>query len=365
VFPALQNDLLLRAARGERVEQVPVWLMRQAGRYLPEFKEVFTAHDFFTICRTPELCCKLTLQPVDRFNLDAAIIFSDILMIPQALGMECVLKAGVGPCFNKPLTSREDVVSLASVSSVSNELECVYEAIRLTRHGLKGKVPLIGFAGAPWTLFCYMIEGAPSKTCAKAKRWLYTDRQLSEELLATLTEAVVEHLVKQVEAGCQMLQVFESNAELLTIEMFRSVSVPILRDIASKVKTRLQDRGLEQVPLSVYAKGAHHSLQVLASLGYDVVSADWSVDPTIARDFIGCTIQGNLDPCALYAKPEDLSTMTVNMLEKFGVRRLIANLGHGVYPDTEPDNVACFIDTVHSHSKLMMSGEGDNCSLYT
>lgn len=363
--PPLQNDLILRAARGERVEQVPVWLMRQAGRYLPEFKEVFSAHDFFTICRTPALCCKLTLQPVERFNLDAAIMFSDILMIPQALGMECVLKAGVGPCFSKPLTCKEDVTSLKPVSSLSNDLECVYEAIRLTRHGLQGKVPLIGFAGAPWTLFCYMIEGAPSKTCAKAKRWLYTEREMSDGLLHTLSDAVVEHLVKQVEAGCQMLQVFESNAELLTMEQFRSVSVPLLRDIAAKVKSALNERGLDQVPLSVYAKGAHHSLQVLASLGYDVVSVDWCIDPTIARDFIDCTIQGNLDPCALYAKPEDLSKLTVDMLEKFGVRRFIANLGHGVYPDTDPEHVACFIDTVHSHSKLMMTGEGDTCTLYT
>ena len=213
-FPPLQNDRLLKAARGEPVDRVPVWIMRQAGRYLPEFREVRVENEFFKVCQTPELACEITLQPIRRFPLDAAIIFSDILVIPQALGMIVQMKPGVGPVFDKPLVNPEDIDTLVR-PDVKVALKYVYDAITLTRHKLEGKVPLIGFTGAPWTLMAYMIEGGGSKTQSKAKKWLYQFPEASRRLLSVLTEVCVDYLVEQVRAGAQMLQVFESNAEYL------------------------------------------------------------------------------------------------------------------------------------------------------
>lgn len=206
-FPPLKNDRILRAIKGEEVDQVPVWIMRQAGRYLPEFKEIRAKYDFFTICRSPELVCEVTLQPIARFNLDAAIIFSDILVIPQALGMRVEMKPGIGPVLPDPIETPDDLSRLQFPVNVNSALEYVYKGVSLTRIKLDGKVPLIGFVGAPWTLFTYMIEGGGSKTMSKAKRWLYQWPDKSKELLTIISDVVTDHLIGQAKAGAQVLQV--------------------------------------------------------------------------------------------------------------------------------------------------------------
>lgn len=364
-FPPLKNDLIIRAAFGEVVERVPVWIMRQAGRYLPEFREERKKHDFFTICQTPELACEVTLQPIRRFDLDAAIIFSDILVIPQALGMEVLMKTGIGPVFPEPLVHPADMDKLDANVDVSTKLKYVYEAITLTRRKLEGKVPLIGFSGAPYTLMGYMIEGGGSKTMSKAKKWLYTQPEASHKLLKLLTKVIIAYLIEQVAAGAQLLQVFESSAEHLGPALFEKYSLPYLEEIAAGVKQGITERGLGDVPLIVFAKGAYHSISKLSYAGYNVVGLDWTVDPNIARDFCHIAVQGNLDPCALYSPKEDLIEKTTEMVRQFGVRNYIANLGHGIYPDMDPESVRTFVDTVHSVSEEIMKKGDPYSQLYT
>ncbi|KAM6342903.1 uroporphyrinogen decarboxylase isoform 2-T2 [Alca torda] len=306
-FPKLKNDTFLRAARGEETEHTPVWCMRQAGRYLPEFRETRAAQDFFATCRSPKLCCELTLQPLRRFPLDAAIIFSDILVVPQALGMEVVMVPGKGPTFTEPLKEVEDLLKLRQKVDVTAELGYVFQAITLTRHSLEGRVPLIGFSGAPWTLMSYMIEGGGSTTMSKAKSWLYRHPEASHQLLRLLADVVTDYLVGQVAAGAQI----------------------------------------------IFAKDAHYALRDLAHAGYEVVGLDWTIRPQEARAQIGkdVTLQGNLDPCALYAPKEKIGELVKKMLEGFGTQRYIANLGHGLYPDMNPEHVGAFVEAVHAHSR--------------
>uniref|UniRef100_A0A8C8ST75 Uroporphyrinogen decarboxylase n=1 Tax=Pelusios castaneus TaxID=367368 RepID=A0A8C8ST75_9SAUR len=352
-FPALKNDTFLRAARGEETEYTPVWCMRQAGRYLPEFRETRAAQDFFATCRSPETCCELTLQPLRRFPLDAAIIFSDILVVPQALGMEVVMVPGKGPTFPEPLKEVEDLLKLRQKVDVSAELGYVFQAITLTRHSLEGRVPLIGFSGAPWTLMSYMIEGGGSNTMAKAKRWLYRHPEASHRLLQLLRDVIVDYLVGQVAAGAQALQVFESHAGHLGPEQFREFALPYIRDIAAGVKSRLQAEALPVVPMIVFAKDAHYALPELAQAGYEVLGLDWTIPPHDARAQTGhgITLQGNLDPCALYAPKEKIGDLVKRMIEEFGTQRYIANLGHGLYPDMSPEHVGAFVEAVHTHSR--------------
>ncbi|XP_069498458.1 uroporphyrinogen decarboxylase [Ambystoma mexicanum] len=354
-FPELKNDTFLRAARGQDTPHVPVWCMRQAGRYLPEFRELRAGQDFFTTCRTPETCCELTLQPLRRFPLDAAIIFSDILVIPQALGMEVVMLPGKGPTFPEPLKNAEDLLKLKMNVDVAMELGYVFEAITLTRHMLEGKVPLIGFTGAPWTLMTYMIEGGGSNTMSKAKRWLYQYPEASHSLLSLLTDIIVEYLVGQVAAGAQALQVFDSHAGCLGPRQFAEFSLPYMRDIAKRVKAKLKEAGLEVVPMIVFAKDAHYALDELSQSDYEVVGLDWTISPKVAREQTGLrvTLQGNMDPCALYAPKEKIGNIVKRMIEEFGTQRYIANLGHGLYPDMDPEHVGAFVEAVHTHSKNM------------
>uniref|UniRef100_A0A673U1H8 Uroporphyrinogen decarboxylase n=1 Tax=Suricata suricatta TaxID=37032 RepID=A0A673U1H8_SURSU len=308
-FPELKNDTFLRAAWGEDTDYTPVWCMRQAGRYLPEFRETRAAQDFFSTCRSPEACCELTLQPLRRFPLDAAIIFSDILVVPQALGMEVTMVPGKGPSFPEPLREERDLERLRDPVTVASELGYVFQAITLTRRRLAGRVPLIGFAGAPWTLMTYMVEGGSSSTMAQAKRWLYQRPQASHQLLRILTDALVPYLVGQVAAGAQI----------------------------------------------IFAKDGHFALEELAQAGYEVVGLDWTVAPEKARERVGktVTLQGNLDPCALYASEEEIGRLVQQMLNDFGPQRYIANLGHGLYPDMDPEHVGAFVDAVHRYSRLL------------
>jgi len=341
---------LVKAARGEKVDCVPVWVMRQAGRYLPEFREERLKADFFTMCQTPSLASLVTLQPLERFDLDAAIIFSDILVIPQALGMEVIMEPGVGPVFPSPLMTPAD---LEKLSKTPLPLNYVFDAIKMTVQKLGGRVPLIGFAGAPWTVMCYMIEGKGSKTQAKAKAWLYKHPASAHRLLQTITDATVPYLVEQARAGAELLQIFESNAEYLTPGLFEKFALPYLCQICDKVKAKLAEEKLTVVPMTVFPKGGHYALPSLSLTNYDVIGVDWTIAPALARQLIGPskTIQGNLDPCALYAPKEELERLAKEMVAGFGRHRYIANLGHGIYPDMEPESVRVFVDAVHRFSR--------------
>lgn len=350
-FPQLTNDCILKAARGGKTDHVPVWIMRQAGRYLPEFRELRSKHSFFEICERPELACEVTLMPIRRFNLDAAIIFSDILVIPQALGMQ-VDMTSEGPKFPHPLKQGEPIRSRIDPDIViAKRLHYVYEAITVTRHALEGKCPLIGFSGAPWTLMCYMIEGGGSKTMSKAKKWLYQEPQVSHDLLDVISSKVIDHLVEQARAGAQLLQLFESNAEYLNLDLFKAFAYPCIIKICSQVKERLKILKID-VPIIVFAKGGHYAIDLLGKNEkiIDVLSLDWTIDPEKVRKSTNMCLQGNLDPCALYSTPEEIATMTEKMLKLFGTQKYIANLGHGIYPDADFANVETFVNLVHTIS---------------
>ncbi|RCI05114.1 Uroporphyrinogen decarboxylase in heme biosynthesis [Rhizopus stolonifer] len=354
-FPTLQNDLILRVSRGEKVERAPVWIMRQAGRYLPEFHEIRKEHSFFEVCRTPELACELTLQPIRRYGslLDASIIFSDILVIPQAMGLEVLMVAGKGPVFTAPLETPEDFSRLTENVDVDKELGYVYQAITLTRHKLEGRVPLFGFVGAPWTLMAYMIEGGGSKTLAKAKSWLWKYPKESHALLQRITDIAIEFLVGQVRAGAQMLQVFESWGGELSPYDFKEYSLPYIRQISTKIKERLAKEGLDAVPMTIFAKGSWYALSDLSESNYEVVSLDWTIDPAYARQMTSdkVALQGNMDPTALYGGFDAIREIATRMIHAFGKdSKHIVNLGHGILPTVDPEALKVYLETVQQVS---------------
>jgi len=355
-FPPLQNDLVLRAAKGETTERAPVWIMRQAGRYLPEFRAVRKDHEFFEICRTPELACEVTLQPIRRYSglLDASIIFSDILVIPQAMGMEVIMNPG--PHFPEPLVTPDDVGKLYKNVDVHKELGYVFDAITMTRHGLKGQVTLIGFCGAPWTLMAYMIEGGGSKTLQKSKTWLFKYPEASKALLDRIADVCVDFLVGQVEAGAQLLQVFDSWAGELSPNAFREFSLPSLAKISKGVRSRLSEKGVQAVPMILFAKGVNTSLSTLKDAGYDTLGLDWCIEPSVARGLVGdnVALQGNVDPNILYGGNEAIERETKRMCESFKnggpTRAWIANLGHGITPEVDPEALRFYLQCVHKYS---------------
>jgi uroporphyrinogen decarboxylase len=343
----LQNDLLLRAARGEVVERVPIWLMRQAGRMLPQYRAVRErAGDFITLAKTPELAAEVTIQPVDILGVDAAIIFSDILVVPEAMGLPYEMIESRGPVFPKTIDSMADIDRLR-VADAETDLGYVLDAIRLTKSGLAGRVPLIGFAGAPFTIFCYMVEGKGSKTFSVAKRALYVDPAFAHALLQKITDSTIAYLKAQVRAGANLLQLFDSWAGILSPVQYREFSLPYLRQICDALAT---DPTID-VPVTVFAKGAFFARQEIGQLNCQVVGLDWNMDAEESRALIPHkTVQGNLDPCVLYADFQTIRAEAKQMVETFGTQRYIANLGHGVYPDTNPDAARCFIDAVKEFS---------------
>lgn len=352
-FPPMKNDTLLKAARGEKTDHVPIWVMRQAGRYLPEFREVRKTSDFFTMCQTPELACEVTLQPLRRFDLDGAIIFSDILVVPQALGMTVEMVPGKGPVFPEPLVTPDDLKKLNRTPDLQKTLGYVFDAITLTRTKIDGKVPLFGFCGAPWTVVAYMIEGGGSKNYAKAKAWLYRYEEAVSDLLDIVTDVSIDYLVEQVRAGAQILQVFDSWAGELSKPTFDKFVLPRLTKIASSVKAKLKEQGLEEVPMVIFAKGAHYALEALAETEYDVIQIDWTIDPAVARKRVGPnkTLQGNMDPCALYGDESVIREQVQKMVESFGTHRWIANLGHGMHPDHDPERLGFYVEEIHRQTK--------------
>lgn len=346
-FAPLKNDLLLRAARGEETERTPVWMMRQAGRYLPEYRELRAEEAFFEVCRTPELATEVTLQPVRRFAVDAAIIFSDILVIPQAMGMDVQMVKGRGPVFPDPISTPADLDRLID-PKVETALRYVYEALTRTRQRLEGRIPLIGFCGAPWTLLTYMIEGGGSKHFVKSRSWLYRYPAATHRLLERLTDAALQHLIHQIEAGAQAVQVFDSWAGLLSPTEYGEFARPYLQHIAQSLK-----RAYPDVPSIVFARGAAFAPEMLAGLGFDVISLDWTSDPTAARRAVDgrAALQGNLDPAVLFAPPDVIRKEVRRMLQAFGPGGHIANLGHGMHPDHDPEHARVFVDAVHQISE--------------
>jgi len=348
-FPALSNDLIIRAARGETVEHVPVWMMRQAGRYLPEYRAAREGHTFFETCRMPDLVSELTIQPVRRFPIDAAIIFSDILVIPIAMGMEVQMVKGVGPVLPAPLSGPADLDRLIK-PNVDDTLGYVFDAIRQTRFDLDGAVPLIGFSGAPWTLMAYMVEGGGSKTFSTARSWLRTEPEATDRLLDKLTDTIVDYLLGQIRSGAQIIQLFDSWSGLLGPDIFRRFELPHLNRIASTLK-----REHPEIPLIIFSRGSHYALEDLSDSDFDVISLDWTMDPAKARERTrgSITLQGNLDPAVLFAPAETIESEVRTMIEGFGTHCYIANLGHGMMPEHDPARAASFVDAVHSISREM------------
>ncbi|BEI93086.1 uncharacterized protein CcaverHIS019_0507140 [Cutaneotrichosporon cavernicola] len=358
-FPPLKNDLLLRAARGEETPRAPVWVMRQAGRYLPEFMEVRKKHSFFECCQTPELATKLTLQPIDRYPaLDASIIFCDILVVPQALGMEVLMEPSKGPVLPQPLTTPADLARLPETVDVQKELGYVFDAITLTRQGLDGRVPLIGFCGAPWTLMAYMCEGGGSKTFERSKSWLYKYPEESKALLTKIADVCADLLVGQVLAGAQMLQVFDSWAGELTPNHFQEFAFPALVHISRKVRHVLKELGHDEVPMTLFPRMVHapSSLALLKPeiSGYDTLGLDQGLDAVEARRLVGpeINLQGNFDPVVLYGGREGIEKEVARVCKRFHEAGggWIANLGHGITPNVKPEDMGWFLECVHKYS---------------
>ncbi|EOD52211.1 Uroporphyrinogen decarboxylase (URO-D) [Neofusicoccum parvum] len=356
-FEPLQNDLILRTARGEKVERAPMWVMRQAGRYLPEYHEAKGKRDFFECCRSPEIASTLTLQPIERFAglIDAAIIFSDILVIPQAMGMEVVMVDKKGPHFPDPLRSPDDKQYkdiMARDVDVKAELQYVYDAITLTRKKLAGRVPLLGFCGAPWTLLSYMVEGGGSKMFKEVKTWIYKYPDATKALLQKIAELCVDYLAQQVIAGAQMIQVFDSWAGELSPATFKVFSLPYLQHIADNLPKRLKELGQEPVPMTVFAKGAWYALDDLCDTNYNVIGLDWLHDPAEAYKVAqakGKVVQGNADPGVLYGSREAITATVEHMARGFGggKKGWIANLGHGITPFVNPDDLKFYFEEIH------------------
>ena len=338
----LQNDLLLRAASGKPTERTPVWVMRQAGRILKEYREVRSKlSGFIELVQTPERAAEVTIQPVDILGVDAAIIFSDILVIPEAMGLPYRMDEGKGPFFPNVISKESEIEKLRIADEDS--LGYVIEAIKLTKKELSGRVPLIGFAGAPWTIFCYMVEGKGSKTFSKARKMLYTDPALANHLLDKITESTIRYLKSQIEAGADIVQVFDSWAGILPSKQYDSFALKHISRITNAI---------DEVPVIVFAKGAYGSRKSIGQTDCEVVGLDWNMDIEESRRLVGPnkTLQGNLDPATLYADFDTIKSETHNMLDQFGKSRHIANLGHGVYPDIEADKVRCFVDEVKAYS---------------
>jgi len=343
----LKNDLLLRAARGEKTERTPVWVMRQAGRILPEYLAVRNSlSGFIELVKSPDLAAEVTIQPVDILGVDAAIIFSDILVIPEAMGLPYTMEEKKGPFFPQTIETEADLKRLKIADD--DGFGYVSDAIKVTKRELNNRVPLIGFAGAPWTIFCYMVEGRGSKTFSKPRKMLYAEPAFAHKLLDMITRSTIDYLKSQIAAGANIVQVFDSWAGILSDHQYEEFSVRYLRQIADAIP---------EVPVILFSKGALGSLQNLSTTSCSVIGLDWNMDIKKTRTIVGSskTLQGNLDPAVLYGSFDVVKKETRRMLDEFGPDRHIANLGHGVYPDISADKVKCFIEEVKEYSQKQRS----------
>lgn len=349
--PNLKNDRFLRALRRQAVDVTPVWMMRQAGRYLPEYRATRSkAGNFMNLCQNPELACEVTLQPLDRFPLDAAILFSDILTIPDAMGLGLYFEEGEGPRFQHPVTDEEAVAKLA-VPDPNDELRYVTDAVSLIRQELDGRVPLIGFSGSPWTLATYMVEGGSSKTFSSIKGMMYSRPDLLHRILSVLAESVSVYLAAQIEAGAQAVMVFDTWGGSLSPAMYRDFSLAYMTKIVDKLKA---DAATRDVPVVLFTKGGGQWLEIMADSGCDALGLDWTTDLSDARARVGdrVALQGNIDPCVLYAPPDTIRQQVAITLDSFGSGNgHVFNLGHGIHPEVNPEHAAALVEAVHTLSR--------------
>lgn len=338
----IKNDLFLKALKGETVERPPVWMMRQAGRYLPDFMKLKEKYDFFTRCRTPELATEITVMPIHQVGTDAAILFSDILVVPQAMNIEVEMRPGVGPWLPKPIRDRKTLDQVI-VPDVYEELGYVYEAIKMTKQELNNEVPLIGFAGSPWTIFCYCVQGQGSKNFDKAKEFCFTEPQMAHELLQKITDTTVAYLKGKVEAGVDAVQVFDSWGGMLSPVDYQEFSWPYIQQIIDALK--------EHIPMIAFGKGCWFALDTMAKSGATALGVDWTCSAKNARYLSGgkITLQGNFDPSRLFSPPKDIKKMVHQMIDEFGKDRYIVNLGHGILPNIPVENAKAFVEAVKDY----------------
>lgn len=335
----MANNIFLKVLKGEQAERVPVWMMRQAGRYLPDYMKLKAKYDFFTRVETPELATEITLQPVHQVGVDAAIIFSDILVIPQAMGMEVLMEEGKGPHLPRTIQTADDINRLVTAGA-EDSLSYVMKALSLTRRELNGKVPLIGFAGAPWTILCYMVEGKGSKTWDKAKAFAYTEPLLAHALLDKITDITIDYLKAQVKSGADVVQVFDSWAGSLSPADFRIYALPYLNRIAAELK--------DHAPVILFPKGSWYALPELVSSGASALGLDWCTEPKTARELTNndIVLQGNFDPAKLLAPIPEIRKAVKEMIDGFGKEKYIANLGHGITPNVPVEHAKAFVEAV-------------------
>ncbi len=347
----LENDRLLRALLREPVDATPIWMMRQAGRYLPEYRATREkAGSFMQLCTTPELACEVTIQPLDRFPLDAAILFSDILTVPDAMGLGLQFLEGEGPRFERPVRTARDVDALGSPDP-EGELRYVMDAVRLIRQELHGRAPLIGFSGSPWTLATYMVEGGSSKDFALVKTMLFDQPELMHRLLDKITTTVTAYLNAQIAAGAQAVMIFDTWGGILTPRDYREASLSYMERIVHGLTRESEGR---RVPVILYTKGGGQWLEAMAATGCDAVGLDWTTDIGAARARVGhqVALQGNMDPSVLYASPERIRAEVRAILASYGHGAgHVFNLGHGIHPHVNPEHAAVFVDAVHELSR--------------
>ncbi|KZS38032.1 uroporphyrinogen decarboxylase [Aquimarina aggregata] len=338
----IKNDLFLRALKGETVERPPVWMMRQAGRYLPEFMALKKKYDFFTRCRTPELASEITVQPIDIIGPDAAILFSDILVIPQAMNIEVEMKDGIGPWLPNPIRSLKDVEQVV-VPDVHEELGYVMNAIKLTKERLDNRVPLIGFAGSPWTILCYAVQGQGSKNFDKAKELCFSAPEAAHQLLQKITDTTIAYLKAKVAAGVNAVQVFDSWGGMLSPVDYQEFSWKYIQQIVDALK--------DETEVIVFGKGCWFALHDMAKSGAAALGVDWTCSARNARYLTGgnITLQGNFDPSRLLSPPAEIKKMVKQMIDEFGKDNYIANLGHGILPNIPVENAQAFVDAVKEY----------------
>ena len=338
----IKNDLFLRALKGETVERPPVWMMRQAGRYLPDFMKLKDKYDFFTRCRTPELATEITVMPIHQVGTDAAILFSDILVVPQAMNIEVEMKPGLGPWLPNPVRTSADVEKVI-VPDVHETLGYVMEAVKMTKKELNDEVPLIGFAGSPWTILCYAVQGQGSKNFDIAKKFCFTNPQAAHTLLQKITDTTIAYLKAKVEAGVDAVQIFDSWGGMLSPEDYQEFSWKYIQQIIDALKT--------ETPVIAFGKGCWFALDKMSQSGASALGVDWTCSPQMARKLTGgnITLQGNFDPSRLYSPPSEIKRMVKQMIDDFGKDKYVVNLGHGILPDIPVENAIAFVEAVKEY----------------
>ena len=347
----LKNDRYIRAALSQSVDKTPVWTMRQAGRYLPEYRELRSqAGDFMSLCTNPELACEVTLQPLRRYELDAAILFSDILTIPDAMGLGLYFKTGEGPAFKNPVNNIQDINKLF-VPDIFDKLKYVTDAVSTIRKNLNNETPLIGFSGSPWTLATYMVEGGTTKNFGKVKGMMFSEPSAMHQLLDILAKSVTSYLNAQIESGAQAVMLFDTWGGVLSTRDYQAFSLQYMQQIIDGL---IRQKDGNKIPVTLYSKGGAGWLEMMADTGADCIGLDWTIDIDRARARIGdkVALQGNMDPCILYSTPQLIEQEVADILAKYGKGSgHVFNLGHGIHPTIEPENVKAYVDAVHRFSE--------------